>query len=91
MSEQNRYRIERDWKKATGEWDWRNSDYWWETADTWQDAIHDCLDDTAAEEEYAVGAETPSEDGKSGSIEIQFDPPWGFYAGAKIRATLLDD
>ena len=92
MSEQNNYRIALNHKsRETEEWEgWKNSDYWRETADTWQDAIRECLDDTAEEEEYTVVAETPSEDGQSGIIEIQFYQPSDFYAGVKIKATLIE-
>ena len=90
MSEQNRYRIERNWKKATGEWRvWEKS--WVEKADTWQDAIQEWIDYDWAAEEYTVVSETPSEDGKSGIIEIQLVPAGIYLVGAKLEATLIDD
>ena len=91
MSEQNRYQIERNIKTATGNWVGWLGDVLGETADTWQDAIHKWLDrDVWTVGEYTVISETPSEDGKSGIIEIQFvDPPTSFWEGAKIKATLI--
>ena len=88
MSEQNNYWIALKHKRREAEeWEsWRNSDYWWETADNWQDAIQECLADIAPAAEYTVVAETPSEDGKSGIIEIQFGPT-NVCAGMKIKAT----
>ena len=90
MAEQNRYRASLNYKRSeTDEWSgWRNTNGW-DIADTWQDAIQAWLD-YAWSGEYTVVAETPSEDGRSGIIEIQFDPPRDFYAGLKIKATLIE-
>ena len=96
MSEQNRYRTTFNYKsRETEEWTG-----WIEygarvRADTWQDAIQEWLDSGWAAADYTVVAETPSEDGRSGIIEIQFDTPQYFRAGAKIgvqfKATLIED
>ena len=94
MSAQNRYRTTFNYKsRETEEWaGWKNSAYWWETADNWQDAIQEWIDYAcgAAPDEYTVVSETPSEGGKSGIIEIQFDPPHRFLEVAKIKATPID-
>ena len=90
MPEQNRYRIERNYKTEQGWLGWIDS-AWMEAADTWQDATQKWLDDMGwIEVSYKVSAEKPSEGGRSGIIEIQVDPP-GFYVGAKIKATLIED
>ena len=95
MSEQNSYRIERNYKKATGEWrGWGKSVV--ATVDTWQEATQWWLGQFWAAEEYTVVSENPSEDSRSGIIEIQFDPPrdlgWlGVRLGVKIKATLVED
>ena len=100
MSEQNRYRIAWNYKSSENEeWaGWKNSSpfrknsVWRETADTWQDAIQRWIDYAWPAGEYTVVSETPSEDGKSGTIEIQFvDQPRDFWEGAKIKATLIED
>ena len=96
MSEQNRFRQSINYKRReTEEWSgWRDSYYGAEyygaeTADTWQDAIQTWLDRWHP---YKVVAETPSEDGKSGILEIQFDPLESFtLLGLKIKATFIDD
>ena len=90
MSEQNRYRIAINYKdRETEEWaGWRDKHFWRKTADNWQDAIQECID-YAGPAEYTVVAETPSEDGKSGIIEIDFGPT-DFWAGLKIKATLVE-
>ena len=91
MSEQNRYRIDRYYQKATGEWRSWVDDGSHETADTWQDATRKWLDDMGwIDGECQVIAKTPSEDSKSGTIEIQFDTP-GVWVRAKIQATLIED
>ena len=95
MSEQNRYQISFNYKSSeTEEWTgWRGSG-WLETADTWQDAIRNMLLDEGYAEvgAYQVVSETPSEDGKSGILEIQFNPPFAVAVAAeKIKATLIED
>ena len=89
MSEQNRYRTTFNYKSSeTEEWEgWRDTD-WLKAADDWRDAIQGWLDRVWAAGGYTVVAETPSEGGRSGIIEIQFDPPGG---AAKIKATLIED
>ena len=92
MSEQNRYRIESNYKsRVTEEWIGWDRGWFWKTADTWQDAIQKWIDRICAAEEYTVVAETPSEDSKSGILEIQFDPQHRFWLGAKAKATLIED
>ena len=88
MSEQNNYRIALKHKRREAEeWaGWRNSVRLLTSADNWQDAIQECLDDIAPAVEYTVVSENPSEDGKSGIIEIQFGPT-NVCAGMKIKAT----
>ena len=92
MSEQNRYRIALNRKtRETEEWEgWKNRDYWRETADNWQDAIQEWLDIFWTAGRYTVISETPSEDGRSGINEIQFDAPY-YYVSAKVKATLIEN
>ena len=97
MSAQNRYRIASNFKsRETEEWTGWLATYYGEDgsgverADTWQDAIQKWLDRILEAEEYTVVSESKVTD-RSGIIEIQYDTPWGGYAGAKIRATLLED
>ena len=90
MSEQNKYRIERNYKNEQGWSGWTPVDTW--SGDTWQDAIQHRLDDDnfGMAGTYKSVSETPSEDGRSGIIEILIDP--GCYdIKAKIRATLIKD
>ena len=91
MSEQNSYRKTVNYKtRETEEWEgWRDTD-WLKPADDWQDAIHDWLSRAWPTGDYTVVAETPSGDGRSGIIEIQFGPK-NFWAGVKIQATPLED
>ena len=90
MSEQNNYRIAWNYKsRETEEWTrWRDN-HWSAAADNWKDAIQEWIDDAWTAEEYTVVSETPSEDSRSGIIEIQFDPPQPFCVGVKIKATLI--
>ena len=92
MPAQNRYRIAINYKdRETEEWTgWRDNYYWRKTADNWQDAIQECIDDAWSEEEYTVVAETLSGDGQSGITEIDFGPT-DFWAGLKVKATLVED
>ena len=85
MSGKNRYQIQCDYQHKTGDWEALEATepwYW----DTWQDAIHNWLTSS-----YEVLSETPSEDGRSGIIEIQLDPSVYYYKGAKVTATLIED
>ena len=93
MSEQNRYRIDRNYKsRETEKWTgWWGPTPWRAKADTWQGAIKKWIARDWPAEEYTVVAETPPEDIKSGIIEIQFDPQHRFFLGAKIKATLVED
>ena len=92
MSEQNRYQISVNYKSSfTEEWAGWGQDVVWETADTWQEAINQWLDFAWAERSYQVASDTPSAGGKSGIIEIQFDPPAIFYVAAKVKATLIEN
>ena len=84
MSEQNNYRISWTYKSSKTE-EWRDSHWLVDMADNWQDAIHTWLENWGVP--YQVVSETPSEDSKSGIIEIQFDPPQRLVVGAKIKAT----
>ena len=95
MSAQNRYRASFNYKRSETEgWlGWRDSHYGAEysyPADSWRDAILEWLDRAWPAGDYTVVAETPSEDGRSGIIEIQHDPS-SVFAGEveKIKATLL--
>ena len=96
MPAQKRYRIDRNYKRReTGEWTgWAGPTallfgLW---ADTWQGAIKKWIARDWAAEEYTVVSETPSEDDKSGIIEIQLDTPLSVkWVGAKFEATLIDD
>ena len=93
MSEQNRYRKSFNYKRSeTEEWEgWIDSD-WLKPADNWQDAIQDWLAQAWPEGKYTVVAETPSEDGRSGIIEIQHNPSAIFPGAAeKIQATLIEN
>ena len=90
MSEQNRYRIEYNFQRATGVWrGWTEAGRRWEMADTWQNAIHQWVDDMGWwwHDECQVVSETPSEDGRSGIIETQVALPSG-VVGANFKATL---
>ena len=90
MSEQNRYQIECSYQTAQGQYGWVDKDG--ETADTWRNAIQKRLDtrwDT--DHTWQVVAETPSGDGRSGSIEIQYYPPLGSLLGAILTATLIEE
>ena len=100
MSAQNRYQIARNYKsRETEEWvGWRDNYYGpmaeyygAEPACTWRDAIQGWLDRGWASGCYTVVSETPSEDGQSGTIEIQFNPPRRFCLGVKIKATLIEE
>ena len=91
MSEQNNYQIESHYKKERGWLSGWVGNYGGGTADTWQEAIQDWLDWAWLWDKYTVVSETPSEDNKSGIIEIQFDPPQRFLLGAKIKATFVED
>ena len=90
MAKQNRYRIERNYKAKPG---WGKPEVGRsrqvESGDTWQDAIKTWLDDMWGSAHQLV-SETPSADGRSGSIEIQFEPPGSFLLGVNIKATLID-
>ena len=91
MSAQNRYQIASNYKDR-GTWEWRGwGKSWLETADTWQDATPKWIDHFLPGADYTVVSETPSEDSKSGIIEIQFDPPQPFCLGVKIKATLIEN
>ena len=89
MSKQNRYRIERNYKYKTGGWEgW--VEVWSVSGDTWQDAIRKWVDYMGwIAGSYQVVSETPSEDGRSGITETQFEP--GFYVGVKFKATVIED
>ena len=89
MSEQNRYRIARDYKKETGEWRGWIEDVWRETANTWQETSRKRLHEDSPPGSYQVLSETPSEDGQSGIIQTQYTPP-DFWVAAKVKATLID-
>ena len=93
MVAQNRYRISRNYKTKQG-WsraEWIDDDSC-RTADTWQEAIQKWVDDVRRlAGAYQVISETPSEDTLSGIIEIQLVPAMSFWAGAKFKATLIDD
>ena len=99
MSEQNRYRLDAHYTTNKGaESGWVRS-YGSKPGDTWQDAIHEWLDRRWPTGTYAytVISETPSEDGRSGIIETQFDrPDWrvkrkDWWVEVKFKATLIDD
>ena len=87
MSGQNRYRIYRNYKSHGwdgGEW----------TGDTWQDAIRDWLDEywiSAWGGPYQVMSETPSEDGRSGSMYIQHKLRSGSVPDHQVKATLIEN
>ena len=89
MSAQNSYRIERNYKSEQGWSGWIDND-WTETGDTWQDAIKQWLDTRWRWLTCQVISETPSAPSRSGIIEIQLGPS-GFYVGAKIKATLIEN
>ena len=91
MSEQNRYQIEQNFQRRTGEWGGWTKALSWKNEDTWQDTIHQWIDDMLFwwRDQYTVVSEKPSEDGRSGIIEIQVDLPNRRLA-AKIKATLID-
>ena len=90
MSEQNRYRIYRNYKS---EQEWRGwlKDVLVETADTWQDAIQKWSDHFFGAGEYTVVAETPSADGRSGIMEIEDHWPGIGLVVRKIKAILIED
>ena len=88
MSEQNRYRMSHEYKD--GGWIDRDDVGVW-AGDTWLGATQEWIDRYWPSEEYTVVSETPSEDGRSGILEIQFDTPPRFWLGVKIKATLIDD
>ena len=91
MSEQNRYRIASCYRTKQGaESGWIRSFGAWSGA-TWQDAIRKRLDDIEGiVGSYQVVSETPSEDGRSGVIETQFDPT-DWWVGAQMKATIIED
>ena len=81
MSEQNLYKISCESKDKSGRSRWDEGKG---PGDTWQDAIRDWLWDVS----YQVVSETPSEDGRSGSMEItQNTPPGRLLA----KATIISD
>ena len=53
---------------------------------TWQDAIKNWLWDTS----YKVISETPSEDGRSGIMEIHQTPPPEVFGWNQVQATFID-
>ena len=92
MSAQNGYKIARNHKSKNGWFGWITNSAVWQGSN-WQEAIQNWLDEHWVEDVsggYQVVSETPSEDGRSGIIEMQLDPP-GFWVGAKIKATLIKD
>ena len=91
MSEPNSYQIDRNYKQETGEWQGYTDDGVRRTSDTWKDAIRQWLVDVVwIDDECLVVSEIPSEDGRSGSIEIQFDT-LGLWVGVKVTATIIDE
>ena len=89
MSEQKRYRIERQYKREAGWSGWIDDDIVL-PGGKWQDATQKWLNELWYGL-YTVVAETPSEDGQSGIIEIQFNQQEGFWFGTKIKATPIED
>ena len=87
MAEQNRYRIDYMYTFRDG---------WWGSntvpGDTWQDAIHTWVSyhhRRSEDVEDKVVLETPSEDGRSGTMEIkQPGGPRRVIRG--IRATIIE-
>ena len=88
MSEQNSYRITRK-HKVSG---WYQGDR--RRGETWQDVIQGWLkerDKDLADVSYQLVAETPSEDGKSGSMVVHKKLSSGNVMDYKIKATLIDN
>ena len=87
MSEQNRYQIECNYKHH-GQWEgWLAVGVC--PGDTWKDASRIWIDERLGTHR-AGRSETPSEDGRSGIIEIQLYPS-GSYMAAKVKATIIED
>ena len=101
MSEQNRYRIEHDYKTEKGWSGWVSWPVAW-SGDTWQSVISKRLKDIegiVGSSKVTVVSEIPSEDGRSGIIETQLERPgwWvevnqpDWWEEVKIKATLIED
>ena len=95
MSEQNLYAISYEYYKGKSKADdctKLQPDGWDEAGplpgDTWQDAAHDWLTHHCVmNEPYQVVSETPSEDSRSGIMEITDDNPGRQY----VKATIIED
>ena len=85
MSEQNRYQVSYAYYKDLGP-DWFEDRL--RVADTWQDAIYNWLEErfSALDYSYQVVSETPSEDGRSGIMEITDDP----QLMGQVKATIIE-
>ena len=90
MSAQNSYRLDSSYKRPTGWSGWVGGSGLWPGV-TWRDAIQKWLDECWIEGSYKVVSETPSEDHRSGIIEIQVDSEPDFWVGVKIKSTLLEE
>ena len=90
MGEQNRYLMSGRYDTS----EWFDVVVWLE--ETWQDAIHTWLnaywhEGWGKDGGYHVISETPSEDGRSGMIEIKEDPGTNAWKLKKVKATLIED
>ena len=95
-AEQNSYQMSCSYESERWSGHWIKSDWsdWMETADNWQDAAQKGIDGIAPVGSksglYQVLSETPSGEGRSGIIDIQFDPP-RLWRRAKVRANIIED
>ena len=92
MSEQNRYRIDGTYRYQDGYTEgWQACGVW--PGDTWQDAIQKLLEYwyKNIDVSYQVVSEKPSEDGRSGIMEIQHVPMSHLRMKNHFQATLLEN
>ena len=82
MPAQNFYTI--SCEPATKRWWLEKKGQVW-PGDTWQDAIHNFIDEWWADDDDQVISEQPSEDGKSGSMRIK---KCDFLLSTKFTATI---
>ena len=88
MSEQNRYNISYRWRVTASYW--HACGVW--PGDTWKEAIHNWIkswDEDLGDLPYTVLSEKPSEDGRSGTMDIKEDVDQGGVYTAK--ASIIED
>ena len=87
MSEQKEYEIAFEVKHKEG---WRRTAV--RVGDTWQEALHGWLEDAykARGGPYQILSEKPSDDGRSGIMEISEDPLPTVGSLGRVKATLRE-